>query len=97
VEENRRAYPAGFSSRGFDLEPVALTNRGSDPVPLAQVAWKKCGDDGLIVARLGVLDNDLGKVWQPDQPHVAVRQLRDWFAQFSLYTNLRNTSALDMC
>jgi hypothetical protein len=26
-------------------------------------------------------DNDLGKVWHPDQPHVAVRQLRDWFAQ----------------
>jgi hypothetical protein len=38
-----------------------------------------CFNDGLIVARLGVLDNDLGKVWQPNQPHVAVRQLRDWF------------------
>jgi hypothetical protein len=67
------------AARGFDLEPVALTNRGSDPMPLAQLAWKKCEDDGLIVSRLGVLDNDLGKVWQPTQPHVSVRQLRDWF------------------
>ncbi|MET4482969.1 hypothetical protein [Bradyrhizobium sp. F1.13.3] len=81
-------------ARGFDLEPVALTNRGSDPAPLAQLAWKKCEDDGLIVARLGVLDSDLGKVWQPNQPHVAVRQLRDWFAQFPYLSNLREPQAL---
>ena len=77
-QETQPASPN--AARGFDLEPVALTNRGSDLMPLAQLAWKKCEDDGLIVARLGVLDNDLGKVWQPTQPHVSVRQLRDWFA-----------------
>ena len=81
-------------ARGFDLEPVALTNRGSDPAPLAQLVWKKCEDDGLIVARLGVLDNDLGKVWQPNQPHVAVRQLRDWFAQFPYLSKLREPQVL---
>jgi hypothetical protein len=69
-------------ARGFDLEPVALTNRAHDPEPLAQLAWKKCEADGLIVSRLGVLDNDLGKVWQPHQPHVSVKQLRDWFVQY---------------
>jgi hypothetical protein len=82
------------AARGFDLETVALTNRGSDPMPLAQLAWKKCEDDGLIVARLGVLDNDLGKVWQPTQPHVAVRQLRDWFAQFPYLSKLREPQVL---
>jgi hypothetical protein len=71
-----------------------LINRGSNPVPLAQLAWKKCEDDGLIVARLGVLDNDLGKVWQPNQPHVAVRQLRDWFAQFPYLSKLREPQVL---
>jgi hypothetical protein len=81
-------------ARGFDLEPVALTNRGSDPAPLAQLACKKCEEDGLIVARLGVLDNDLGKVWQPTQPHVAVRQLRDWFAQFPYLSKLREPQVL---
>jgi hypothetical protein len=45
------AQPASpNAARGFDLEPVALTNRGSDPMPLAQLAWKKCEDDGLIVS-----------------------------------------------
>jgi hypothetical protein len=78
------------AARGFDLEPVALTNRGSDPMPLAQLAWKKCEDDGLIVARLGVL----GKVWQPTQPHVSVRQLRDWFAQFPYLSKLREPQVL---
>ena len=82
------------AARGFDLEPVALTNRGSDPMPLAQLAWKKCEDDGLIVSQLGVLDNDLGKVWQPEHPHVAVRQLRDWFAQFPYLSKLREPLVL---
>jgi hypothetical protein len=82
------------AARGFGLEPVALTNRGSDLMPLAQLTWKKCEDDGLIVARLGVLDNDLRKVWQPTQPHVAVRNLRDWFAQFSYLSKLREPQVL---
>ena len=82
------------AARGFDLETVALANRGSDPIPLAQLAWKKCEDDGLIVARLGVLDNDLSKVWQPTQPHVSVRQLRDWFAQFPYLSKLREPQVL---
>jgi hypothetical protein len=82
------------AGRGFDLETVVLSNRANDPDPLAQVAWKKCEADGLIVSRLGVLDNDLGKVWQQDQPHVAVRQLRDWFAQFPYLSKLRDPQVL---
>jgi predicted AAA+ superfamily ATPase len=82
------------AARGFDLETVVLSNRANDPDPLPQVAWKKCEADGLIVSRLGVLDNDLGKVWQPDQPHVAVRQLRDWFAQFPYLSKLRDPQVL---
>jgi hypothetical protein len=82
------------AARGFDLETVVLSNRANDPDPLAQVAWKKCEADGLIVSRLGVLDNDLGKVWQPDQPHVAVRQMRDWFAQFPYLSKLRDPQVL---
>jgi hypothetical protein len=41
-----------------------------------------------------VLDNDLGKVWQSSQPHVAVRQLRDWFAQFPYLSKLREPQVL---
>ena len=55
------------AARGFDLEPVAIANRGGAPEPLPQIAWKKCEADGLIVSQLGVLDNDLAKVWRPDQ------------------------------
>jgi hypothetical protein len=46
------------------------------------------------VSRLGVLDNDLAKVWQPSEPHVAVRQLRDWFAQFPYLSKLRDPLVL---
>jgi hypothetical protein len=82
------------AARGFDLEPVALTNRANDPEPSAQLAWKKCETDGLIVSRLGVLDNDLGKVWQADQAHVPVRQLRDWFVQYPYLSKLRDPQVL---
>ena len=82
------------AARGFDLETVVLSNRANDPDPLAQVAWKKCEADGLIVSRLGVLDNDLDKVWRPDQPHVSVRHLRDWFAQFPYLSKLRDPPVL---
>ena len=64
------------------------------PGAAPQVAWKKCEADGLIVSRLGVLDNDLAKVWQASQPHVAVRQLRDWFAQFPYLSKLREPQVL---
>jgi len=41
-----------------------------------------------------VLKNDLGKVWQPNQPHVPVRQLREWFAQFAYLSKLRDPQVL---
>jgi hypothetical protein len=82
------------AARGFELEPLALANRGGAPEPLPQLAWKKCEGDGLIVSRLGVLDNDLAKVWQSSQPHVAIRQLRDWFAQFPYLSKLREPQVL---
>lgn len=82
------------AARGFDLDTVVLSNRAADPEPLAQLAWKKCEADGIIVSRLGVLDNDLEKVWRLDQPHVAVRQLRDWFAQFPYLSKLRDPQVL---
>jgi hypothetical protein len=82
------------AARGFELEPVVLNNPSRDPAPLPQIAWKKCEGDGHIVPLLGVLDNDLGKVWQANQPHVAVRQLRDWFAQFVYLSKLRDPQVL---
>lgn len=82
------------AARGFDLEPVSLSNRASDPEPLPKLAWNKCEADGLIVSRLGVLENDLAKVWQPTQPHLSVRQLRDWFAQFPYLSKLREPQVL---
>jgi predicted AAA+ superfamily ATPase len=82
------------AARGFELEAVALANRGGAPEPLPQLTWKRCEDDGLIVSRLGVLDNDLAKAWRPEQPDVVVRHLRDWFAQFPYLSKLREPQVL---
>jgi hypothetical protein len=82
------------AARGFELEPVILANPAREPLPLPQITWKKCEDDGLIVKNLGVLENDLGKVWQPTQPHVALKQLREWFSQFPYLSKLRDPHVL---
>ncbi len=82
------------AGRGFDLEPVSLNNTAREPLPLAKCAWDKCKQDSLIVDSLGVLEIDLAKVWQPEQPHVSVRQLRDWFAQFPYLSMLRDSHVL---
>jgi hypothetical protein len=41
-----------------------------------------------------VLDNDLTKVWQATQPHVSVRELRDWFARYPYLSKLRDSLVL---
>lgn len=41
------------AARGFDIEPVVLSNRATDPKPLAQLSWKKCVADGKIASTLG--------------------------------------------
>jgi uncharacterized protein len=93
-QEARQTGPN--AGRGFDLEPVALSSKSNDPAPLANLAWSKCTQDGLIVAELGeqVLEIDLAKVWQLTQPHVAVKQLRDWFGHYPYLSKLRDAQVL---
>lgn len=81
-------------ARGFGFEPSPISNRNADPLP--PLVWAKCKQDGLIVDHLGVpiLLNDLKKVWRTEQPHVAVKQLRDWFAQYPYLSKLRDPVVL---
>jgi len=93
----QRAQPDSPNvARGFDLEAQTLSSKSTDPAPLAQLAWTKCEQDGLIVSKLGgaILDKDLDEVWQADRPHLPVRQIRDWFAQFPYLSKLRDPLVL---
>ncbi len=93
----QRAQPDSPNvAKGFDLEAQTLTSKSTDPAPLAQLAWTKCEQDGLIVSKLGgpILDKDLDEVWRADQPHLPVRQVRDWFAQFPYLSKLRDPLVL---
>lgn len=81
-------------ARGFALETVTLANRAGDP--LTKVAWNKSLADGHVVEKFGrqTLEMDLKKVWRDDQPHIAVTQLRDWFAQYAYLHRLRDPVTL---
>lgn len=82
------------AARGYDFDLLTLANRNGAVEPLPQVAWKKCEADGLIYSSLPLLDGELAKVWPAAQPHVELRQLRDWFAQFPYLRKLREPSVL---
>jgi predicted AAA+ superfamily ATPase len=84
------------AAKGFDLEAQTLSSKSTDPAPLAQLAWNKCEQDGLIVSKLGgpILEKDLDEVWRADQPHLPIRQVRDWFAQFPYLSKLRDPLVL---
>lgn len=79
---------------GYTFEPSPIRNQNAEPLP--PLVWAKCKQDGLIVDKLGVpiLVNDLKKVWREDQPHISVRQLRDWYAQFPYLSRLRDPVVL---
>lgn len=81
-------------ARGFALETVTLANRSGEP--LTKVAWTKCLADGHVVEKFGrqTLEMDLKKVWRDEQPHIAVTQLRDWFAQYAYLHRLRDPVTL---
>lgn len=81
-------------ARGFALETVTLANRAGEP--LTKVAWTKCLADGHVVEKFGrqTLEMDLKKVWRDEQPHIAVTQLRDWFAQYAYLHRLRDPVTL---
>jgi hypothetical protein len=87
-------YDEKDRARGFALETITLTNRSGDPLP--KVSWKKATDDGTVVQALGraALELDLKKVWPAAQPHIAVGQLRDWFAQYTYLHRLLGPATL---
>ena len=88
--ENDIATPTGFR-----LEHLAVINRAPGH-PIAPLVYDKLQTADIIIAELGpaTLTAELEKIWLPDQPHIQIATLMDWFASYVHLPRLRDQATL---
>ena len=81
---------------GYVVRSTRLVNRGgSKSIP--QAVWDKVGGDGTVIADMGPsnLLQSLDPIWPEDRKHIAVKEIRDWFASYVYLPRLRDEATLD--
>ena len=81
---------------GYAIRSARLVNRsGGKSIP--EAVWDKVKSDGSVLDALGPdnLAKELAPIWPPDRPHLAVHDIRDWFASYVYLPRLRDDAALD--
>ena len=84
------------SSVGYVMRSTRLVNRGGAK-SIPQAVWDKVGGDGTVIAEMGPsnLLQSLEPIWPEDRQHVAVKDIRDWFASYVYLPRLRDEATLD--
>ena len=81
---------------GYVVRSSRLVNRGgAKPVP--EAVWDKAKSDDTVLDAIGPdnLTKELDRVWPPERPHLAIEDIRDWFASYVYLPRLRDDAALD--
>ena len=81
---------------GFVMRSTRLTNRsGIKPIP--EAVWAKAQSDGTVLDTFGPgnLAKELESLWPAEKQHLAVTDIRDWFAGFVYLPRVRDDSVLD--
>ena len=84
------------ASVGHVMHSSRLINRGAaNAVPRA--VWDKAVSDGTVVDRLGPqnLLRSLDPVWAPERPHIAIKEIREWFASYVYLPRVRDDAVLE--
>ncbi len=84
------------ASAGHIMHFSRLINRGAaNAVPHA--VWDKAVSDGNVVDRLGPqnLLRNLDQVWAPERPHIAIKEVREWFASYVYLPRVRDDAVLE--
>ena len=85
---------AGITA-GYAVRSRRLVNRsGAKPIP--QAVWESAGSDGIVLETLGPgnLAKELEPLWPQDRQHVALDEVRDWFASYVYMPRLRDDATL---
>ena len=81
---------------GYVMRSTRLVNRGgAKSIPLA--VWDKVSADGTVIGELGPsnLVKSLEPVWPADRQHIAIEDIRSWFASYVYLPRLRDEATLD--
>ena len=86
----------GDGNAGYVLRSTRLTNRGGAK-PIPEAVWDKAGSDGTVLDKLGPgnLAKELGALWPAERSHLAIADIRDWFASYVYLPRLRDDATLD--
>ncbi len=82
--------------RGYEVASTRLVNRGGAK-GIPQAVWDKTCSDSTVIERLGSrnLLASLEPLWPAERAHLAIGEIRDWFASFVYLPRLRDEAVLD--
>ena len=78
------------------MRSTRLVNRGGVK-GIPQAVWDKVSTDGTVIGEMGPhnLMQSLEPIWPADQHHIAIKDIRDWFASYVYLPRLRDEATLD--
>ena len=81
---------------GYVMRSTRLVNRGGTK-SIPQAVWDKVSTDGTVIGELGPsnLVRSLEPVWPADRQHMAIEDIRGWFASYVYLPRLRDEATLD--
>ena len=84
------------SGRGYVMRSTRIVNRGGAK-SIPQAVWDKVSTDGTVTEDMGPsnFQQSLEPIWPEDRKHIAVKEIRDWFASYVYLPRLRDEATLD--
>ncbi len=84
------------SGSGYAMRSTRIVNRGGAK-SIPQAVWDKVSADGTLIEEMGPsnLQQSLEPIWPEDRQHLAVSEIRDWFASYVYLPRLRDEATLD--
>lgn len=84
------------SGSGYVMRSTRIVNRGGAK-SIPQAVWDKVSADGTLIEDMGPsnLQQSLEPIWPEDRQHLAVSEIRDWFASYVYLPRLRDEATLD--
>ena len=81
---------------GYVVRSSRLVNRGGAK-SIPEAVWDKAKSDDTVLDAIGPdnLTKELQRVWPSERPHLAIEDIRDWFASYVYLPRLRDDAALD--
>ncbi len=81
---------------GYVIRSTRIVNRGGAK-SIPQAVWDKVSNDGTVTGEMGPKNflQSLEPIWPEGRHHLAISEIRDWFASYVYLPRLRDEATLD--